>query len=114
MISSVCLSCVGISCVATTNSDLSEMDNVFDIHLKSSTPVIPGSKNQGSALISWMEVQHHPGLVCAVSKLTSNPVTLMVKPEVIHVHELKPLPNKAKVQGMVAMRQPPNIGDSVS
>lgn len=60
-----------------------------------------------------MEIQHHPGLVCAVSKISSNPVTLLVKPEVIQVHELKPLPNKAKVQGMVAMRQPSNAGELV-
>ena len=45
--------------------------------------------------------------------MTSNPVTLLVKPEVIQVHELKPLPNKAKVQGMVAMRQPSSAGELV-
>lgn len=33
---------------------------------------------------------------------------MLVKPEQIQVHELKALPNKAKVQGMVAMRQPPS------
>ena len=100
--------------MATTNASLSAIEKVFDIYLKSSgPPILPGSKGQGPALISWMEVQHHPGLVCAVSKLTSNPVTLLVKPEVIQVHELKPLPNKAKVQGMVAMRQPPSAGDQV-
>ena len=44
---------------------------------------------------------------------TSNPVVMLVKPEQIQVHELKPLPNKAKVQGMVAMRQPPSSGEPV-
>ena len=34
-------------------------------------------------------------------------------PIFIQVHELKALPNKAKVQGMVAMRQPPSMGELV-
>ena len=45
---------------------------------------------------------------------TNNPVVMLVKPEQIQVHELKALPNKAKVQGMVAMRQPPSSSDAVS
>jgi hypothetical protein len=49
-----------------------------------------------------------------VAQTTSNPVVLLVKPNQIQVHELKPLPNKAKVQGMVAMRQHPSPGDPVS
>ncbi len=48
------------------------------------------------------------------TQTTSNPVVLLVKPDQIQVHELKALPNKAKVQGMVAMRQPPSPGDKVS
>ena len=47
-------------------------------------------------------------LLCVWLQNSNNPVVLLVKPEQIQVHELKPLPNKAKVQGMVAMRQPPS------
>lgn len=104
----------GTTCIATTNPSFSEATKIFEVILKSSPPAPPTSKNPGPALIYWMEVQHHPGLVCAISKTTSNPVTLLIKPESIQVHELKALPNKAKVQGMVAMRQPPSAGELVS
>ena len=107
------LSYTGKSFAATTNSSLTETHKVFDIPLKSNaTP--PGNKGPGAALTQWTEVQNHPGLVCAVAQTTSNPVVLLVKPTQIQVHELKPLPNKAKVQGMVAMRQHPSPGDPVS
>ena len=103
----------GKSFAATTNSSLTETHKVFEIPLKSNaTP--PGNKGPGAALTQWTEVQNHPGLVCAVAQTTSNPVVLLVKPTQIQVHELKPLPNKAKVQGMVAMRQHPSPGDPVS
>ncbi len=105
---------LGTTCIATTNPSFSETAKLFEVILKSSPPALPTSKNAGPALIYWMEVQHHPGLVCAISKTTSNPVTLLIKPECIQVHELKALPNKAKVQGMVAMRQPPSTGELVS
>ena len=103
----------GKSFAATTNSSLTETNKVFEIPLKSNaTP--PGNKGPGAALTQWTEVQNHPGLVCAVAQTTSNPVVLLVKPSQIQVHELKPLPNRAKVQGMVAMRQHPSPGDPVS
>lgn len=103
----------GKSFAATINSSLTETRKVFEIPLKSNaTP--PGNKGPGAALTQWTEVQNHPGLVCAVAQTTSNPVVLLVKPTQIQVHELKPLPNKAKVQGMVAMRQHPSPGDPVS
>ena len=103
----------GKSFAATTNSSLTEAHKIFEIPLKSNaTP--PGNKGPGAALTQWTEVQNHPGLVCAVAQTTSNPVVLLVKPTQIQVHELKPLPNKAKVQGMVAMRQHPSPGDPVS
>ena len=107
-------SCVtGKSFAATTNSSLTETQKVFEIPLKgNATP--PGNKGPGAALTQWTEVQNHPGLVCAVAQTTSNPVVLLVKPTQIQVHELKPLPNKAKVQGMVAMRQHSSPGDPVS
>lgn len=105
---------LGTTCIGITTPSFSEATRIFEIVLKSSSPVPPSSKTPGPALLNWMEVQHHPGLVCAVSKTTSNPVTLLIKPETIQVHELKALPNKAKVQGMVAMRQPPSTGELVS
>ena len=104
---------IGKSFAATTNSSLTETHKVFEIPLKSNTTA-PGNKGPGAALTQWTEVQNHPGLVCAVAQTTSNPVVLLVKPTQIQVHELKPLPNKAKVQGMVAMRQHPSPGDPVS
>ena len=70
-------------------------------------------KTSGSPLTQWTEVQNHPGLICALSQNTSNPCVFMVKPNCIQVHELKAPPNKAKVQGMVALRQPPAGGDLV-
>ena len=103
--------CTGKSFVATTNDALTETHKVFAVPLKSSTGSGKGSTS--SALVQWTEVQHHPGLVCALSQATSNPVVLLIKPEQIQVHELKALPNKAKVQGMVAMRQPPTTGEPV-
>ena len=71
-------------------------------------------KTSGSPLTQWTEVNNHPGLICALSQNTSNPCVLMVKPNCIQVHELKAPPNKAKVQGMVALRQPPAGSDPVS
>ena len=103
--------CTGKSFVATTNDALTETHKVFAVPLKSNTGSGKGATS--SALVQWTEVQHHPGLVCALSQATSNPVVLLIKPEQIQVHELKALPNKAKVQGMVAMRQAPTTGEPV-
>jgi E3 ubiquitin-protein ligase UBR4 len=105
----------GKSFMGSPNSTMTEVRLVVTVPLKAnggsstnSSSGGGGGKGSGPALVQWTEVQHHPGLVCAVCQNSNNPVVLLVKPEQIQVHELKPLPNKAKVQGMVAMRQPPS------
>ena len=102
----------GKSFVATTNDSVTEINMLFDLPLKSSSSASTG-KGAGAALVQWTEVPYHPGLVCALSQTTSSPVVLLIKPESIQIQELKALPNKAKVQGMVAMRQPPSPGEIV-
>ena len=94
-------------------SSFSGYTTLCELPLKSN-PVTPGSKGGGPALVQWTEVQHHPGLVCALTQTSSNPVVILVKPDKVQIQELKALPNKAKVQGMVAMRQPAAPGDPVS
>ena len=58
-------------------------------------------------------MSQHPGIVCALTQ-SNNPVVLLVRPEVLQVHELKPLPAKSKIQGFVVVRQPTSPGESVS
>ena len=94
-------------------SSFSGYNSLCELPLKV-TPVVSGSKGAGPALVQWTEVPHHPGLVCALTQTLSNPVVILVKPDKVQIQELKALPNKARVQGMVAMRQPAAQGDPVS
>lgn len=71
------------------------------------------SSSGQSALVQWSEVSQHPGIVCALTQ-SNNPVVLLVRPEVLQVHELKPLPVKSRIQGFVVVRQPTSPGESVS
>ena len=66
-----------------------------------------------SSLVQWSEVPQHPGIVCALTQ-TNNAVVLLVRPDVIQIHELKSLPAKSKIQGFVVVRQPTSPGESVS
>ena len=56
-------------------------------------------------LLDWQEVRQHPGLISAVTGGSSNPVLLLVKPETVLVHELKPLSVKSRIQGTVLVVQ---------
>ena len=121
---------VGKSFMGSPNSSMTDVRLLVNIPLKANSATA-ASKGPGPALVQWTEVQHHPGLVCALCQVraanttlcynthplfpqnTNNPVVMLVKPDQIQVQELKALPNKAKVQGMVAMRQPPSP-DTVS
>ena len=103
----------GRSFVLAPQSSFSGYNSLTELPLKA-TPVTPGTKGAGPALVQWTEVQHHPGLVCALTQTLANPVVILVKPDKVQIQELKALPNKARVQGMVAMRQPAAQGDTVS
>ncbi len=94
-------------------TSFSAYSSLTELPLKG-TSVTPSQKGAGPALVQWTEVQHHPGLVCALTQTQANPVVILVKPDKIQIQELKGLPNKAKVQGMIAMRQPAAHGDPVS
>ena len=56
-----------------------------------------GKNNAPQALVGWCEVASHPGLVCAMTQTSNNPVILMVKPDVVQVQEVKLQSAKAKV-----------------
>ena len=73
----------GKSFVATVNDSLTEVRKVFAVPLKSNSG--SGKGGTAPALVQWTEVQHHPGLVCALSQSTSNPVVLLIKPDQIQV-----------------------------
>ncbi|XP_064395390.1 E3 ubiquitin-protein ligase UBR4-like isoform X5 [Halichondria panicea] len=103
----------GRSFVLAPQSSFSGYNSLAELPLKA-TPVTPGTKGAGPALVQWTEVQHHPGLVCALTQTLANPVVILVKPDKVQIQELKALPNKARVQGMVAMRQPAAQGDTQS
>ena len=57
----------GKSFAATVNDSITETTKVFEIPLKSSSGSLGGKP--GPALTQWTEVQHHPGLVCALSQV---------------------------------------------
>ncbi len=103
----------GRSFMLAPQPSFSGFNSLTELPLKM-TPVTPGQKGAGPALVQWTEVQHHPGLVCALTQTQANPVVILVQPDRVQIQELKGLPNKAKVQGMVAMRQPAAYGDPVS
>ena len=107
----------GCPCMQGSNETLCVLAYImvsFPVCSNGTSVAAGDGKTSGSPLTQWTEVQNHPGLICALSQNTSNPCVLMVKPNCIQVHELKAPPNKAKVQGMVALRQPPAGGDPVS
>lgn len=57
-----------------------------------------------SPLCQWMEIQGHPGLVCAMMQNSNNPVIFMLKPDGYQVQEIKAQNSKAKIMDMVAIR----------
>lgn len=63
-----------------------------------------GSTNSSQPLCQWMEVQGHPGLVCAMMQNSNNPVIFMLKPDGYVVQEIKAQNPKAKIMDMVAIR----------
>ena len=80
---------LGKSFAAPVNKDIDELSIIFPITLKSNKSVPP--------LVGWMEVENHPGLVCAMNQSNNTPVILMIVPDAIHVQEIKIQPAKAKV-----------------
>lgn len=57
-----------------------------------------------SALVQWMEIAGHPGIVCAMMQNSNNPVIFMLKPDGYLVQEIKAQSSKAKIMDMVAIR----------
>ena len=55
------------------------------------------NNNAVQPLVGWCEVATHPGLVCAMTQSSNNPIIMMVKPDVIQVQEVKVVPAKTKV-----------------
>lgn len=62
------------------------------------------SNGSQSPLVQWMEIQGHPGLVCAMMQNSNNPVIFMLKPDGYLVQEIKAQSTKAKIMDMVAIR----------
>ena len=54
--------------MGSPNSSLTEIQLVVLIPLKTNTAPA-GSKGPAPALVQWTEVQHHPGLVCALCQV---------------------------------------------
>lgn len=61
-------------------------------------------KTSTPPLLDWQEVPQHPGLVSALTSGGNHPVVLLVKPDCLLIHELKPLPSKSKIQGAVMVK----------
>lgn len=73
--------------------------------LHSSKVFSKGSANSTqSPLCQWMEIQGHPGLICAMMQNSNNPVIFMLKPDGYLVQEIKAQNSKAKIMDMVAIR----------
>ena len=73
--------------------------------LHSSKVFTKGSSNATqSPLCQWMEIQGHPGLICAMMQNSNNPVIFMLKPDGYLVQEIKAQNSKAKIMDMVAIR----------
>lgn len=73
--------------------------------LHSSKVFSKGSSNSTqSPLCQWMEIQGHPGLICAMVQNSNNPVIFMLKPDGYLVQEIKAQNSKAKIMDMVAIR----------
>ncbi|XP_074655636.1 E3 ubiquitin-protein ligase UBR4-like [Tubulanus polymorphus] len=99
----------GKSFVAAIDKDVTELSILFPINFKSTNGNSKAGGNQ--ALVQWMEVAGHPGLVCCMTQLTNNPVVMMIKPDAIVLQEIKILPAKAKIQDMVAIRHSASNSD---
>ena len=54
--------------MGSPNSSLTDIRQIVQIPLKSNTAAA-GGKGGGPALVQWTEVQHHPGLVCALCQV---------------------------------------------
>ena len=63
-----------------------------------STAAVGGKHGGAQPLVGWCEVVSHPGLVCAMTQWSSNPVILMLKPDTIFVQEVKITQTKTKVR----------------
>lgn len=76
------------------------------INLMHSSKVFSKGSASGaqSPLCQWMEIQGHPGLVCAMMQNNNNPFIFMLKPDSYMVQEIKPQNSKAKIMDMVAIR----------
>lgn len=76
------------------------------INLMHSSKVFSKGSANGtqSPLCQWMEIQGHPGLVCAMMQNSNNPVIFMLKPDGYLVQEIKAQNSKAKIMDMVAIR----------
>ena len=70
---------------------------LFQITMKTNGGGGGGKNNSPQPLVGWSEVASHPGLVCAMTQSSNNPVILMVKPDTVQVQEIKVQPAKAKV-----------------
>ena len=83
-------------------NDMETLTSMFEITSRGATggngTAGTGGKNSGpQPLVGWCEVVTHPGLVCAMTQSSNNPIILMVKPDVIQVQEVKVVPAKTKV-----------------
>ena len=76
------------------------------INLLHSSKVFAKGSSSGtqSPLCQWMEIQGHPGLICAMMQNSNNPVIFMLKPDGYLVQEIKAQNSKAKIMDMVAIR----------
>jgi E3 ubiquitin-protein ligase UBR4 len=61
------------------------------------------SSSSSQPLCHWNEIQGHPGLMTAFLQSSNNPVVIMVRPDSLHVQEIK-VGTKAKIVDMVAIR----------
>lgn len=99
----------GKNFAAPLGKDLETLKTLFQITVKSSNG--SGSNNNSKTspagqqtLVQWVEVFDHPGLVCCSIQSTNNPIVLFIKPDKIHVQEIKFPPSKNKLQDMVLVR----------
>ncbi len=84
----------GKSFLAPMPSVREELTNVTRIDARTTSaasPVAAGGKGspQQQPLCQWAEVLSHPGLITAFFQTSNNPVIIMIKPDAIHVQELK-------------------------
>ncbi|CAF0847863.1 unnamed protein product, partial [Didymodactylos carnosus] len=91
--------------------NIERMLMIRSIDIKMSNGTTP-TKSTYHTLCQWSEIQRHPGLICSMTQMTSNPVVLMITPEKVHAHEVK-LPSKTtKTQDLAALRHSTKALDS--